>query len=255
MSTPTSTHRLTVLSPGTLRGTTVDVSRGPFLVGRAAACDLRLDDPCVSGTHAVLHPVKGPLDRVVRVVVEDLHSRNGTRVNDGPVTTARPLSHGDVIRFGTVEARYEQGAAAHNASLQTVTALPSAGFAAYDRRGRGRLSTRTGARRLIALSLILHLAAIAMAVVFTRRVVDLVKAAHRPVNFHEVTQRLMTPEWRGLPVAVIGGLVAVTACSLTIAGIVLHLVAASRRRCIGEQLERVDPSHCRDAPSARRNKE
>ncbi|MEV3860200.1 FHA domain-containing protein [Streptomyces sp. NPDC050095] len=242
---------LTVLSPAPLQGAVVTLGATPLVIGRTATCDLRLDDPCVSGTHAVIQSVNGHHE------IEDLRSRNGTRVNGAPVTTSRPLSHRDVIQFGNVQVCYEENAAARNASLQTVTALPSVNFAARDQSARDQLnniggnqynqyvqqirherdgllrdvlSTRTRARWLLLLSLLLHLAGVAMAIPFARNVTELLKAQHLPVTYQEVVNKLMVPEWQGLPVIVIGGFVIVAAHSLTIAGIVLHLIAASRRR-------------------------
>ena len=67
------------------------------LVGRAAACDLRLDDDMsVSGEHAVLNWT-GTL-----WTVQDLGSRNGTFLNGErlPLSTAYPVRVGDMLMFG-----------------------------------------------------------------------------------------------------------------------------------------------------------
>ncbi|MFI0236179.1 FHA domain-containing protein [Streptomyces sp. NPDC016845] len=246
MSTPSGgAHRLTLLGPQPLRGAIVDVSGGPLLVGRADACGLRLDDPCVSGRHAVLKPVEG------RVVVEDLRSRNGTRVNGAPVTAARPLHHGDVIEFGTVEARYEQDEAARNASLQTVTAMPSATapvprqteyelYARYlqqIRHERDSLlhdirATRRRARRLLAGCLVLHLAAFAAALPLARRAAEVVRGTPSR-DAGEALRRALVAEVTEGPNPLLltaGGLGLLVALVLGGAGIVLHLVAAGRRR-------------------------
>lgn len=245
MSTPSSAHRLTLLGPEPLRGAVVDVVGGPLVVGRADACGLRLDDPCVSGRHAVLRPVEG------RVVVEDLRSRNGTRVNGAPVTAARPLRHGDVIAFGTVEARYEQDEAARNASLQTVTALPSAAARlpqdpAYElhalcveqvRRARDTLlhdirATRRGARRLLAASLVLHLAALATVLPLARGAAAALRGTPSGETGEALRRVLVTEGAQGLNPLLLtaGGLGLLLGLALGAAGIVLHRVAAGRRR-------------------------
>ncbi|MEU6394900.1 FHA domain-containing protein [Streptomyces sp. NPDC046939] len=254
MSTPSGgAHRLTLLGPEPLRGAIVDVSGGPFLVGRADTCGLRLDDPGVSGRHAVLKAVGGG-----RVVIEDLCSRNGTRVNGAPVTAARPLSHGDVIRFGTVEARYEQDEAARNASLQTVTALPSAAaparqpgeyelYALYVqqiRHERDSLlddihATRRRGRRLLAAALLPLLAACAAVVPFARRAATALRGT--PARDQgEALHRLLATEGPGPAALAALGLGLLAALALCTTGIVLHLGAAGRRR----RLERTVGNLC-----------
>ena len=69
---------------------------GRFVVGRTEECDLVLGNPSVSRRHASLLCSGG------RVLVEDLGSHNGTRVNELPVTTPTPLSPGDKVSFADV---------------------------------------------------------------------------------------------------------------------------------------------------------
>jgi pSer/pThr/pTyr-binding forkhead associated (FHA) protein len=63
-------------------------------VGRAAGCDLRLDDPKVSRQHATLERVDSVL------VVYDHSSLNGTWVNDARITCSAVLRSGDRLRIG-----------------------------------------------------------------------------------------------------------------------------------------------------------
>jgi pSer/pThr/pTyr-binding forkhead associated (FHA) protein len=78
-------------------------TRGEFVLtssvvlGRAAGCDLQVDDDSVSRRHAFL--------RVERdaVWVDDQSSRNGTWVNGVQITEAKRLVHGDRIGIGTCE--------------------------------------------------------------------------------------------------------------------------------------------------------
>jgi hypothetical protein len=78
----------------TLTGATT-VGRGP---GSTLRCD---DDDFVSSRHALITPA------AEGVWVEDLGSTNGTYVNGAPVTTARLLQAGDVIRVGDTQFRVE----------------------------------------------------------------------------------------------------------------------------------------------------
>jgi pSer/pThr/pTyr-binding forkhead associated (FHA) protein len=67
---------------------------GQLTVGRAAGCDLRLDDPKVSRQHATLEPLDSAL------LVYDHGSLNGTWVNDARITLSAALRSGDRLRIG-----------------------------------------------------------------------------------------------------------------------------------------------------------
>ena len=71
-----------------------DLTHSVTVIGRAADADLRLNDPGVSRHHAEIRLEGGDL------VVVDLGSTNGVRVNDGPVTRRR-LTSGDRIELGS----------------------------------------------------------------------------------------------------------------------------------------------------------
>jgi DNA-binding NarL/FixJ family response regulator len=58
----------------------------------------------VSRAHAVIRKQSGA------VWVEDLGSTGGTFVNGDGIVSAHVLKHGDAVRFGTVETRYEDRA-------------------------------------------------------------------------------------------------------------------------------------------------
>lgn len=73
----------------------VDLVDGQFVIGRAASCQISLDDPMVSRSHATL------LVQGNRVVLEDLGSRNGVSVNGQRVTGSRQLEPGDQITVGS----------------------------------------------------------------------------------------------------------------------------------------------------------
>jgi hypothetical protein len=75
----------------------LELTEGQFLIGRSATCQLSLDDPLVSRSHAAL--TVGPDG----VEIEDLGSRNGVRVNGQRVEGKRVLAHGDRITIGSQE--------------------------------------------------------------------------------------------------------------------------------------------------------
>jgi pSer/pThr/pTyr-binding forkhead associated (FHA) protein len=64
------------------------------LIGRDPACGLYLGDKTISGHHARLTYQMG------QWWIEDLHSMNGTFLNNQPVNTPMVLASGDEIRFG-----------------------------------------------------------------------------------------------------------------------------------------------------------
>ena len=73
----------------------IELPPGEFVIGRAASCQLSLDDPLVSRNHATLTVTPDT------VVLADLGSRNGVRVNSDRIEGKRSLSHGDQISIGS----------------------------------------------------------------------------------------------------------------------------------------------------------
>ena len=84
--------------PKALRGLKVNVM-GPIIVGRAPGADILVPDDVVSRRHARFSLMGGDL------MVEDLGSANGTRVNGEPVTQVQRCAEGDVVRIGGVDIR------------------------------------------------------------------------------------------------------------------------------------------------------
>jgi pSer/pThr/pTyr-binding forkhead associated (FHA) protein len=73
----------------------IDLPPGEFVIGRAANCQLSLDDPLVSRNHATLTVTPES------VVLADLGSRNGVRVNGDRIEGKRNLTHGDQVSIGS----------------------------------------------------------------------------------------------------------------------------------------------------------
>ncbi|CAN5844295.1 hypothetical protein BH20ACT7_BH20ACT7_11140 [soil metagenome] len=94
-----------VTSDGPLRGRVLVVDADEQVLGRRENSDLQLGDPHVSRAHAVIRKQSGA------VWLEDLGSTGGTFVNAEPVTGSQALRHGDLVRFGTVETRFEDRSA------------------------------------------------------------------------------------------------------------------------------------------------
>jgi pSer/pThr/pTyr-binding forkhead associated (FHA) protein len=75
----------------------IDLPQGEFVIGRAPACQLCIDDPVVSRRHARI--LVGPEG----ATLEDMGSRNGLFLNGVPVRAANPLARGDKLRIGEIE--------------------------------------------------------------------------------------------------------------------------------------------------------
>ena len=94
----------------------VNVTATPFVIGRADSCDLVLDNPLVSRSHAVFEAVGGTM------AIRDLHSHNGTYVN-GERKESVALNNGDEIKLGSYQIRYlaDSGPIAAAEALRLVT--------------------------------------------------------------------------------------------------------------------------------------
>jgi len=80
----------------------VELDAGETLIGRGEHCPIQLIHPLVSRHHARI------LCEATQAVVEDMGSRNGTRLNGKFVERARPLRHGDRIQVGPHELIYTE---------------------------------------------------------------------------------------------------------------------------------------------------
>src|SRR5271166_5746823 len=94
----------------------------PVTIGREEGNVLRLNDERVSRYHAKVQYDNG------EVILTDLESTNGTRVN-GTVISIRRLRHGDQVGVGRSILLFgsEQEIAARVASMTNVTVQPGAG--------------------------------------------------------------------------------------------------------------------------------
>ncbi len=72
-------------------------------LGRAPSSTIRLSDPFVSAHHALITWREG------HWWLEDLGSKNGTTLNDEPVTRPTVVDTGDLIGIGRVVLRVEAG--------------------------------------------------------------------------------------------------------------------------------------------------
>ncbi len=241
-----------------------------LVLGRLPTSDLRLDDPHVSKTHAAVDRSTG------RTVLEDLGSTGGTSVNGVPLDVPRFLRHGDRVGFSVIETRYEEpvGAAANTlrASFPPVTppvAAPTPPVLIdVDRQDADNINnvardqhnqwvqqirqeresflvtiaaTKTWARRLVLIGFVMVVGG-ALACVS-------IMLGDMP-RFDELQS---SGQAFGLsPIFSIGFGVGFVGQFILIAGIVLHIVVAARRRRLEQNLPLPSPSAPPDMPYSRR---
>lgn len=241
--------QLVVTKPDRLRGRAYAIAGEYAIVGRQEGCELRLDEVAVSRIHAALRRSEG------QTVVSDLGSSNGTTVNGDPVgTTGRPLQPGDVLRVGDVEMRFEparsdatEAAAAvrpdrpHQAEYrvqsQTAGQVNNVGHDQHnayiqqilqerDSFARDIAATKTKARRLIWAGFVMFVLGFGTYMwVILRFVGEVDDFSGDPSD-----TKLLGPDVGGMPVGAIGFALAALGSMLMVVGVVLHVVAASRRR-------------------------
>jgi serine phosphatase RsbU (regulator of sigma subunit) len=85
------------LLTGERAGQRFNLGNEPTILGRHPDCTVVLDQGAVSRQHASISMVNG------EYYVEDLHSRNGTSVNNAPIHEVRKLAHGDRLRICDIE--------------------------------------------------------------------------------------------------------------------------------------------------------
>jgi FHA domain len=87
-------------APGHEEGMIYDLD-GEIVLGRGDRAEIRLEDPFASSRHARIY------EQGNSIVIEDLHSTNGTYLNEELLETARPLHPGDRVRIGDSEFEFE----------------------------------------------------------------------------------------------------------------------------------------------------
>lgn len=236
------TPYLVVETAGTAQGRRIALTGDRLTVGRLQTSDVRFDDPAVSRTHAALWQHAGA------DYVEDLGSTAGTFVNGEVVTRPRLLQPGDCVTFANLQLRYLNGGVEpapgptvnHEIAEQRPEAINNVGRDQYDsssqvvelRDGffREIAATRTKARRLIWTGLAVFVAGLVMSFAggysFVGQVVDFPTGSGPPTR----------DDLSGFLLAALGSVVNAVGVLLIIIGILLHLVAMSRRRLVDREL-------------------
>jgi hypothetical protein len=245
---------LVVLAPDSYRGHRIELPDDYMVVGREPTCDVRIDDPHVSRTHAALQR------RGNAVYVQDLGSSGGTFVN-GAAATTQELHAGDVVAFATVEARFESVPPVADETRAMPAQAASASFSVGQQRGRvisniGHdqynsyvqqvvqqrdnflreiASTRTKARWLVWTGFLTFVVGFGM---FAAADLGFLKQISSDIQTGS-TDPPTSPFGRdiaGVPSGLLGWALAALGMLLVIVGIVLHVVATSRRRRVDREL-------------------
>ncbi len=77
-----------------VKGKTIELDAGDYLIGRSPQCRICVDEPCISRQHALV-----VVDRTKGSLIEDLGSRNGLIVNGVRIQTC-VLRTGDTVLLG-----------------------------------------------------------------------------------------------------------------------------------------------------------
>jgi FHA domain len=197
--------QLVIVAPGA-SDRRVQLRRDYMVVGREPTCDIRLDGPDVSRTHAAVRR------RGDAVYVQDLGSSCGTFVGGTAVTTPRELSPGDVVSFASVLARFESASAAEQTLGDLDLARPEQ--VVY----RAPSGTRTRARWLSCTGLLVLAEGFAVAAATKLTLGGAARAG--------LAQYRLGPTLAGVPAGLLGWALAAVGFLLLVIGIGLHIAAA-----------------------------
>ena len=245
------TLQLVLQEPESVRGRRIPLNGDYLVVGREPTCDVRFDDPCVSRTHAALQR------RGNAIYVEDLGSSAGTFVNGAPAAPACQLRAGDVLTFATVEARLERGGSGGDQTMTMAAGSAGAGMVHhvneqnagvihYDERQyrayvqnvnqqrenflREVAATKTKARWLAWIGFLLSVVGFGMFAAADLSFIKSISDAIQNGNPAPPTTSPFGREVVGIPIGLAGWALAAVGSLMLIVGIVLHVVAISRRK-------------------------
>jgi hypothetical protein len=108
------------------------VERSSMTIGRGADSDLTLTNPRVSRRHAHL-TWDGQ-----RFLVQDLGSKNGTRLNGSPVAARTPIADGDTLELADSRLQFQTSAPTVTVVLEPRAAAISLDLSTHEVRVRGK---------------------------------------------------------------------------------------------------------------------
>ncbi|TWT42480.1 FHA domain-containing protein [Botrimarina hoheduenensis] len=122
--------KLVVLA-GSKKNSAVPLKKDRLTVGRSSECSLRVGSDAISRKHCeFVRTAEG-------VIVQDLGSRNGTIVNEVRIEQPTRLNHGDTIKIGPLEFRFELEAELSDLKLPKVDGVADAVARTADKGRKG----------------------------------------------------------------------------------------------------------------------
>jgi FHA domain len=266
MQTDRSAH-VTVLAPESHQNRRYLLGEDDLLVGRAEACDLRFEDPYLSRVHAKIEVRSG------QVRIRDLGSSGGTWVNNAPVAGVVELHDGDVVALGQVRLRVSSDssgtqvlptlgpATAVAASSARVSdgVVPAVRYDVGDQRGHtinniGRdqytayihrresflrevAATRTKARWLLWIGFVVFVIGFGVQLAGSMDyLAEIKRLMEQGFGQSSGDGQPAFPSMNGFQAAFVGAAVSSVGVVLFVVGLVLHIVAASRRKRVEREL-------------------
>jgi pSer/pThr/pTyr-binding forkhead associated (FHA) protein len=110
----TETCGVITIQDGEMTGQSFLLDLPVTIVGRGIECDIVIDDSSISRRHVQF------LHQGNENYVQDISSRNGTKVNNEPLLSPHLLTVGDVICIGNIHMKYELIQAVHTAPLALI---------------------------------------------------------------------------------------------------------------------------------------
>lgn len=118
---PASPGGMFTFLDGERAGQQIVLDRPVITIGRDSKCDVVINDVSISRQHAQV------LQQANDLYVQDLTSRNGTKVNDKPLTVPHLLQFGDIVCVGSIRLEYVPVQAEQAASMPLSVALSPPG--------------------------------------------------------------------------------------------------------------------------------
>jgi uncharacterized membrane protein len=246
---------LVVLAPPGQRGRRIDLRNDYTVVGRAETCDVRFNDPDVSRAHAALQRQGGA------VYLQDLGSTAGTLVNGVPATGRHFLNPGDIITLATVQLRFSPDRAAldetrvgprqtgghalgaqvrYDIDQQVAGAINNVGGDQHnsyvqhivqqrDDFLRAVAATKTKARWLVWIGFLFFVVGFAL---FASGAIGFLNQISSDIQSDNPTPPTdpFGAKIGGIPSGLLGWALSAVGILVLIIGIVLHIVAAARRK-------------------------
>lgn len=145
-----ATAKIQVLSDGSMRGQSFELTKETVSLGRSESCDICIPDSTISGHHCTLITSGGD-GEPRRTILRDEGSTNGTRYNYEKLEpeVEVELHDGDIFQAGGIELVYHSGEASHAEASRvgSVINLEETGAAERSTSVMKNMGTRTGVRK------------------------------------------------------------------------------------------------------------